>query len=83
MLSELEASGIIKAVFPNSRIEKPIVYRGVFLFQVFGDDPLEGDQDPFFSVNIQTGEIRDFSVITDGNPKEIEDKFLALQKSKR
>lgn len=82
MLSELEASGIIKAVFPNSSIEKPIEYRGVFLFQVFGDDPLEGDQDPFFSVNQKTGEIRDFSVITDGNPKEIEEKFLLLKKSK-
>jgi hypothetical protein len=79
MLSELEASGIIKAVFPNSRIEKPIEYRGVFLFQVFGDDPLEGDQDPFFSVNQKTGELRDFSVITDGDPKEIESKFLALR----
>lgn len=79
MLSELEAFGIIKAAFPSSRIEKPIVYRGVFLFQVFDDDPLEGDQDPFFSVDQKTGEIKDFSVITDGDPKEIESKFLALR----
>lgn len=80
MLSELEATGLIGNLFTGSRIEKPIAYRGVYLFQVFGQDPLEGDQDPFFSVNIQTGEIRDFSVLTDGDPKEIENAFLALQK---
>lgn len=80
MLSELEATGLIGNLFTGSRIEKPIAYRGVYLFQVFGQDLLEGDQDPFFSVNIQTGEIRDFSVLTDGDPKEIENAFLALQK---
>jgi hypothetical protein len=83
MLSELEASGLIKSTFPNSRIEKPIFYRGLFVFQVFGDDPLEGDQDPFYSVDQKTGELRDFSILTDGDPKEIEAEFLKVQKSKR
>lgn len=83
MLNELEAMKIVRSAFPESRIEKPIDYRGIYLFQVFGTDPLEGDQDPFFSVDKQTGELRDFSVITDGDPKEIEEKFLTLQKSKR
>lgn len=79
MLSEFDAVAVITKVFPDSRIEKPIEYRGVFLFQVFGNDPLEGGQDPFFSVNQKTGEVRDFSVITDGDPKEIEAKFLKVQ----
>jgi hypothetical protein len=79
MLSEIEARGLITAVFPNSRIDKPIDYQGLYVFPVFGDDPLEGGQDPFFSVNQQTGELRDFSVITDGDPKEIEAKFLQIQ----
>lgn len=82
MLSELEAVTIIRAEFSDSRIEKPIDYRGVYLFQVFVADPLESGQDPFFSVDKQTGELRDFSVLTDGNPKEIEEKFLALQRNK-
>lgn len=82
MLSELDATKIVKSVFSDSRIEKPIDYRGVYLFQVFGTDPLEGGQDPFFSVNKQTGELRDFSVITDGDPREIEEQFLILQKNK-
>jgi hypothetical protein len=76
MLTEIEAVRVVTDAFPGARIEKPIEYRDVFLFQVFTDDPLEGGQDPFFSVNIQTGELRDFSVITDGDPKEIERKFL-------
>ena len=29
------------------------------------DDPIEGDLDPFYSVNALTGECRDFSIITD------------------
>jgi hypothetical protein len=83
MLSEAEATKIVADVFSDSRIEKPIDYRGLYIFPVFGDDPLEGGQDPFFSVDKQTGELRDFSVITDGNPKEIEEAFLKLQKIKR
>ena len=79
MLSELEATGLIKAAFLNGRVEKPIDYQGLYVFPIFSDDPLEGGQDPFFSVNKQTGEIRDFSVITDGDPKEIEEKFLRLK----
>lgn len=82
MLSEEDATILIKRAFPDSRIEKPIIYRGVYLFQVFGNDPLEGDQDPFFSVNIRTGELRDFSVITDGNVREIADKFSVLRAKK-
>jgi hypothetical protein len=76
MLSEIDAVRIVTDAFPGARIEKPIEYQGVYLFQVFTDDLLEGGQDPFFSVNMQTGELRDFSVITDGDPKEIELKFL-------
>lgn len=83
MLSELEATAIVRKEFPDSRIEPPINYRGVYLFMVFNDDdPLEGDQDPFFSVDHMTGELRDFSIITDGNPREITDLFLAKQKFK-
>jgi hypothetical protein len=80
MLSELEATTIVRKAFPDSRIEPPIDYRGVYLFMVFNDDdPLEGDQDPFFSVEQSTGELRDFSIITDGDPQEITNLFLIRQ----
>lgn len=32
--------------------------------------------DPFYSVDIQTGEFRDFSIITDGDISEINNLFL-------
>lgn len=83
MLSETEAYEIVRSVFPDSSIISPVVYRGSYLFQVIGNDPLEGDQDPFFSVNTQTGELRDFSILTDGDPKEIEKLFLNPQTLER
>lgn len=83
MLSEQEATAIVRDAFPGSRIEPPIDYRGVYLFMVFNDDdPLEGDQDPFFSVEQSTGELRDFSIITDGDPNEITEKFLIRQSNR-
>lgn len=83
MLSEQEATALVVKAFPNSRVEPPIDYRGVYLFQVFSDDPLEGDQDPFFSVEQSTGELRDFSVLTDGDIHEITERFLNRQQSTR
>lgn len=83
MLSEPEATTIVRKAFPDSRIEPPIAYRGVYLFMVFNDDDqLEGDQDPFFSVEQSTGELRDFSIITDGDPQEITDLFLIRQQQR-
>lgn len=79
MLSEKEATAKIRAVFPNRTIEPPIEYQGLFIFQAFSSDPLEGQLDPFFSVNKETGEVRDFSIITDGNAHEISRLFLEKQ----
>lgn len=80
MLSELEATEIVKEALPDRHIQTSIDYRGVYLFLVLGTDPLEGDQDPFFSVHKQTRELRDFSIMTDGDPNEITEKFLAKQR---
>lgn len=76
MLTKESALVIIKKIFPNADIKPPVIYKDFYLFQVFTDDPEEGDQDPFFSVNQETGEVRDFSVITDGNIYEITKLFL-------
>lgn len=79
MLSEAEATIKLQAVFPDRSIEPPIKYNGLFIFQAFSPDPIEGEFDPFFSVNMETGEVRDFSIITDGDPHEIERLFLEKQ----
>lgn len=82
LLAENDARIIVKRAFPKADIKPPISYRGLYLFQVFTDDPEEGEFDPFFSVNQQTGELRDFSVITDGDINEITDLFLKKQGKK-
>lgn len=79
MLSKEQATDIVEKTFPTGRINSSIEYQGLYVFQVFQEDPNEGRMDPFFSVNQETGELRDFSVLTDGNPQEIQRLFLAAQ----
>lgn len=40
-------------------------YNELYLFRVEHQMPFETDSDPFFSVDTNTGEVRDFSVLTD------------------
>lgn len=82
MLSETQATQALDKAFPGRKIEPPISYRGLYVFKAISPDPDEGDFDPFFSVNQQTGEVRDFSVITDGDPRELSKLFLARQGKK-
>lgn len=80
MFSEEQAVALVEKEFPNARsISRPIDYRGVWLFRIFGDDPDEGELDPFFSVSQADGELRDFSIMEDGNVREITIKFRALE----
>lgn len=70
-----EATAIVHKNYPEGKIQKFIVYKDLFLFQVFSDDPFEGQWDPYYSVNQKTGEFRDFSIITDGDIVEITNLF--------
>lgn len=76
------AEKIVRDNLPDGTIQKWVEYRGLYLFQVFNADPIEGTLDPFFSVNQQTGEFRDFSIITDGNIDEISALFSSSQERK-
>lgn len=71
MLSANEATRVVKEYMPTGDIQKRIEYEGLYLFQIFTDRPGEEELDPFYSVNKETGEFRDFSIITDGNTEEI------------
>lgn len=66
MLSIQEAKTIIKTNLPNCRIQKVAMYKNLYIFQAFRSDPLEGDFDPFYSIDVNTGEFRDFSVLEAG-----------------
>jgi hypothetical protein len=74
MLTSEQATKAIRQVFPDSDLDVtgPVDYQSVYLFRVIDtSDPIEGAWDPFFSVDKKTGEVRDFSIITDGNQGEI------------
>mgnify|MGYP004500993929 FL=1 len=70
-----KAINIIKKNIPNGKIDASIRYRDLYLFKVFIDNGFEKDMDPFYSVNINTGEFRDFSILTDGDTGEIINLF--------
>lgn len=83
MLSLEEATKKLLKVFPNGKIKASIEYRDLFVFQMFVFRPLETEWDPFYSVNKITGELRDFSVIEDGNIGEINALFMKAKGSSK
>lgn len=60
-------------------VEGVIRYRDVYLFRVRFTDGDEAQYDPFFSVNVIGGEVKDFSVFRDGDLREITYLFLAVE----
>ena len=71
MLNGREATDIVVKAFPTGDIQAYVGYENLFIFQIFSKDPGEEEMDPFYSVNRETGEFRDFSVITDGDTATI------------
>jgi hypothetical protein len=78
MLHDIKSAiAIIKKEIPGGKIQSWIVYRDLYLFQVFTLNPLEEMYDPFYSVHRETGEFNEFSILTDGDIGEITTLFLA------
>lgn len=71
MLNKFQALKSLHEVIPGYPVKAWAQYRDLYLFRIEHPDPLEKNYDPFFSVDSLTGEVRDFSVITDGNISEI------------
>jgi hypothetical protein len=68
-MNESEALKIaMKYMAPGSKFIKSATHRNLFIFHINGPDPLEGDLDPFFSVDKTTGKFSDFS-IAEGGPE--------------
>lgn len=70
-----QAIQIVKKEYSDGKIQRYIDYNGKFIFQIFNEDPLEGQMDPFYSVDQNTGEFSDFSIITDGDTETIASLF--------
>lgn len=71
MFSQAEAKISLEKFYPEATVKSWTQYRDIYLFQVEHPSVEEKDYDPFFSVDPFTEEIRDFSVITDGDISEI------------
>lgn len=74
-----EATKIVNKALPDHKINAYVEYKNLYLFQIFSKRPFEEELDPFYSVNRDTGEFRDFSIITDGNSTKINSLFVKAQ----
>lgn len=78
-LNMTQAIDVVHQEFPDGRIQKAVDYDGLYLFQIFTGDSDEGQVDPFYSVDQETGEFKDFSIITDGDISRIASLFEAAE----
>lgn len=66
-MTEAEALKIaMRYMAPGSKFIKSATYGNLFIFHINGPDPLEGNLDPFFSVDKTTGKFSDFSIVEGG-----------------
>jgi hypothetical protein len=79
MLNIEEARTRVAALPRVAKVRACIEYGGVYLARVEYFDEGEGNYDPFFSVDKETGATNEFSFIHDGNPFEIMMLFLAAE----
>lgn len=82
MLNIEQATKIVRKTFPEGKILSSIDYKNVYIFKIYLPLPEEEGMDPFFSVNKQTGEFRDFSILTDGDITEITELFIKTEKGR-
>ena len=67
VMTEAEALKIaMKYMAPGSKHLKTVEYGNFYILLIHGPDPVEGDLDPFFSVDKSTGAFRDFDITEGG-----------------
>lgn len=82
MLSKEDAKNLFSRMYGTRKVESIITHGNLYILLAPDSDPVEGNMDPFFSVDIKTGEINEFSIFIDGNAIEISNKFKEEQRSK-
>lgn len=75
MLNNEQAADLVKGLYPDVKIVDSFRYEGLILVRIEHSDSEEANYDPFFSVDVNTGVIKEFSVITDGDPVAIAKAF--------
>lgn len=74
-LSAEDAKREIETAIKGIKVEACVPYKGGYLARTVLPSVEEANWDPFFIVNANTGEIQEFSVMTDGDPLEIAKAF--------
>lgn len=84
MLTEKEALAALKKLEPARAPKHYILYQNLYIFFAPHEtDEAEGIIAPFFSVDMLTGEAKDFSIVHDGNPSELLDLLKTPLEVKR
>lgn len=72
MLSHEDAKKLARKEYPKGRIVKTIEYGDLFVFMIVDDaDDVQGDMDPYVSVDRKNRVVSDFSIFTDVEPDDI------------
>ena len=75
MLSKADATAVINKNISGADIQGLIEYQNLYVFKVFTDDPDEGQFDPFYSVDQETGTFAEFPLFLQDNIPAIIDAF--------
>lgn len=75
MYNEEQAKALVEKKYPGVKAKDCFRYSSIFLVRVEYPSSEEVNHDPFFSVAPTTGEVKEFSVITDGDPVAIAQAF--------
>lgn len=74
-LNATQAKTLVGLSYPEARIVDCFEYKDLFLVRIQHPSEEEADYDPFFSVNVNTGEVNEFSVIANGDPSGLAEAF--------
>lgn len=75
MISATQASTQVSKAIPGCVVKACVPYKGGYLARVELPSTEEKHFDPFFVVNANTGEVQEFSIMTDGDPLEVAEAF--------
>ena len=67
MLSAKESATIVRIKLPGSTVLKTVEYGGLYIHLVNTNRPGEELFDPFYSVDKETGDLEEYSIITDAD----------------
>lgn len=75
MLSATQAANEVAKAIVGCTVAVCVPYKGGYLARVELPSEEEKHFDPFFIVNANTGEVQEFSIMTDGDPLEVAAAF--------